>query len=235
MRQRLQKILAQAGCGSRRSCEKLIVEGRVCVNGRPVTKLGSTADVEKDDITLDGERIKTERKVYIAINKPSGYLCTSSDPWGRKKVNDLLGRVSQRVYTIGRLDRDAEGLVILTNDGGFAHRVAHPRAKVDKTYEVQIKGRLSQKAIKRLESGLWLDGKKTLPSKIAKVSQKRNGDRVIIKISEGRKRQLKRMFLVVGCQVKSLKRIAIGGLRLGNLPVGGYKFLKKVELERIFL
>jgi 23S rRNA pseudouridine2605 synthase len=233
MKQRLQKILARAGYGSRRACEELMREGRVCVNDETVLKPGRLADSGRDRITVDGNRVRPEKKVYIALNKPVGYLCTGSDPWGRKKVHDLLGRVPQRTFTIGRLDRDTEGLVLLTNDGSFAQMVAHPKGKVYKTYEVQIEGALSQKDRKRLECGIILDGRKTLPARVVKVSRSGRVGKVTIEIAEGRKRQLRRMFRAVGYPVKRLKRVGIGRLRLGSLPVGGYRFITREECKKV--
>ena len=234
MMQRLQKILAEAGYGSRRACEELIVQGRVCVNGMRVSDIGTRADASQDTITLDAERVRLEKKVYCALNKPRGYLCTNSDERGRRTIFDLLRRVPQRLYAVGRLDLDAEGLVVLTNDGDFTHRVAHPRGGVGKTYQVCIERPLSPKAREVLERGVFLDGRKTLPASVLKRERSGRGEMITIRIREGRKRQLKRMFLAVGCPVKRLRRIAIGELKLGALPVGGYRFLGEEELDKLF-
>jgi 23S rRNA pseudouridine2605 synthase len=234
MTQRLQKILAEAGYGSRRGCEEFIVQGRVCVNGKQVRDLGTRADELRDAITLDGERVKSEKKVYYVLNKPQGYLCTHSDERGRRTIYDLLRRVPQRLYTVGRLDVDAEGLLLLTNDGDFSHRVAHPRAHVGKTYRVCVERALSPKTRTALDRGIFLDGRKTLPSRVLKQERWGRGEIVTIRIVEGRKHQIKKMFLAVGCPVKRLKRIAIGELRLGALPVGRYRRLGMEELDRIF-
>ncbi len=234
MTQRLQKILAEAGYGSRRACEELIVQGRVCVNGKQVRDLGTRADVLRDAITLDGERVRSEKKVYYILNKPRGYLCTHSDERGRRTIYDLLSRVPQRLYTVGRLDSDAEGLLLLTNDGDFSHRVAHPRAHVGKTYRVYVERALSPRARAVLERGIFLDGKKTLPSRVLRLERRGSGEIVTIRIAEGRKHQIKRMFLAVGSPVKRLSRIAIGELKLGVLPVGRYRCLGSEELNRIF-
>ncbi|MCX6356542.1 MAG: pseudouridine synthase [Candidatus Aureabacteria bacterium] len=234
MNQRLQKILAEAGYGSRRACETFIREERVRVNGA-VAVLGSRADAHSDIITVDGEAVTVPDKIYLMLNKPCGYLCTSSDERGRRTVHDLLARIPLRLYTIGRLDRDAEGLLLLTNDGDFAQRIAHPRAKVGKTYELFIKGSLAEKSRKAIQRGIILDGRRTLPARITGVARHREGDQVTIEIREGRNRQLKRMFLAVGCPVKRLRRIAVGGLALGDLPVGRYRFLKSEELDTIFV
>jgi 23S rRNA pseudouridine2605 synthase len=234
MTQRLQKILAEAGYGSRRACEEFIVQGRVCVNGKRVRDLGTCADALRDKITLDGERVRSEKKVYYVLNKPRGYLCTRSDERGRRTIYDLLRRVPQRLYTVGRLDADAEGLLLLTNDGDFSHRVAHPRAHVGKTYRVCVERALTPQARTVLERGMFLDGRKTLPARVLKRERRGRGEIVTIRIMEGRKHQIKRMLLAVGCPVKQLKRIAIGELKLGALPVGRYRRLGREEVERIF-
>lgn len=234
MTQRLQKILAEAGFGSRRACEEFIVQGRVCVNGKQVRDLGARADALRDSIVLDGERVRSEKKVYYVLNKPRGYLCTHSDERGRRTIYDLLRRVPQRLYTVGRLDADAEGLLLLTNDGDFSHRIAHPRTHVGKTYRVCVERALSPKTRAVFERGIFLDGKKTLPSRILKQERWGRGEIVTIRITEGRKHQIKRMFLAVGCPVKQLMRIAIGELKLGDLPVGRYRCLGPEELNRIF-
>jgi len=234
MRQRLQRILAASGVASRRASEELIRQGRVSVNGVPVTKLGAGADPDMDTITVDGEKIKSEKKIYLMLNKPPGYLCTSSDELGRSTVHDLIPLLSQRLFTVGRLDRDAEGLLILTNDGDFALRAAHPRAKVGKRYRVYFEGRLTAKGKKGLEHGIVLDGKRTLPARVISARRLRGGGEAIVEIREGRKRQIKRMFLAIGCPVKRLKRISIGRLALGALPAGRYRFLTPRELDMIF-
>ncbi|MCX6355379.1 MAG: pseudouridine synthase [Candidatus Aureabacteria bacterium] len=234
MKQRLQKILAGAGVGSRRACEQLIREGRVRVNGITVTKLGSGADPAADTIIVDGERITTEKKIYLMLHKPPGYVCSRSDESDRPTVYDLLMPVSQRLFTIGRLDRDAEGLILLTNDGDFALRAAHPRGKVGKIYQVYFKGQLSSQGRKGLERGIVLDGKRTLPAKILSAKRFRDGGVMAIEIREGKKRQVKRMFLAVGCPVQRLRRVAIGNLTLGDLRPGKYRFLAQWELDKIF-
>lgn len=234
MEQRLQKILADAGIGSRRACEKLVVEGRVSVNRVAVTQLGARADAERDIIAVDGERVHPARKIYLMLNKPPGFLCTSRDERGRRTVHDLLKGVRARLYTVGRLDADAEGLLLLTNDGEFAQRVAHPGGTVGKTYQVDIRGALNPKGRKGLERGIVLDGRRTLPSAILREDTLKDGQRVVLRIREGRNRQIKRMFLAVGCPVKRLRRIAIGGLVLGGLPVGACRPLERSDMEKLF-
>lgn len=234
MEQRLQKILADAGMGSRRGCEKLIVEGRVTVNRVTVKALGAKADAERDAVAVDGERVRPARKVYLMLNKPPGFLCTSRDEKGRRTVHDLLKCAPGRIYTVGRLDADAEGLLLLTNDGEFAQKVAHPGGTIGKTYQVEIRGALPPKGRKGIERGIVLDGRRTLPAVILREDPLEDGQRVVLRIREGRNRQVKRMFLAVGCPVRRLRRIAIGGLVLGDLPRGAYRPLERSDMEKLF-
>ncbi|MDD5556811.1 MAG: pseudouridine synthase [bacterium] len=234
MRQRLQKILAAAGAGSRRSCEALIRAGRVRVNGLTVTALGSAADPAADVITLDGRRIGAEEKVYVVLNKPRGVLCTRRDPRRRPTVYGLLAEVPQRLFTVGRLDFDAEGLIVLTNDGAFAERVAHPRGEVWKTYILRTAAPLAAAARARIERGIPIDGRMTLPARVVEARAAAGGGTVTVRIREGRKRQLKRMFAAVGCPVLALRRTAIGGLRLGGLPPGSFRVVSREHLEKMF-
>jgi 23S rRNA pseudouridine2605 synthase len=206
----------------------------VSVNGTVVNTLGSQADLRKDYITVDGERIKPEKKCYFMLNKPRGVICSASDQWGRRLVGELVSDVPERLYTVGRLDRDAQGLVLLTNDGDFAQRVAHPRQKVQKTYELRVKGSLSARAKTRLEKGMRLDGRKTAPASVRITSTTQSETVLTIIITEGRKRQLKRMLMAVGHPVKRLRRVAIGRLALGSLPPGNYRKLRPKELDDIF-
>lgn len=232
--QRLQKILADAGLGSRRWCETLIVEGRVSVNRRVIRKLGAKADAERDVVAVDGERVHQGRKVYLMLNKPPGFICTSRDEKGRRTVYELLKGVRDRIYTVGRLDADAEGLLLLTNDGEFAQRVAHPGGTVGKTYQAELRGSMSPKGRRGIERGIVLEGRRTLPADILREDPVDGGTRVVLRIREGRNRQIKRMFLAVGCPVRRLRRIAIGGLVLGDLPRGAYRHLERRDIEKLF-
>lgn len=234
MKERLQKILAEAGIGSRRGCEALIAAGRVSVNGAAVKEMGVRADPETDRISVDGERVRPKRRVYLMLHKPAGYLCTRSDERGRRTVHDLLAGVREPVYTVGRLDADAEGLLLLTNDGAFAHRIMHPGGTIGKTYQVEVRGSLTRKGRRGLQCGIVLDGRRTLPAEILREEAIGDGARVLLRIREGRKRQVKRMLLSVGCPVRRLKRVAIGGLSLGGLPRGAYRRLTQRDMDRIF-
>jgi pseudouridine synthase len=233
--QRLQKILSQAGIASRRAAEKLIVEGRVSVNGKTVTELGSKAE-PGDDIRVDGRRVKSaERKRYILLNKPSGYITTRSDDKRRRTVLDLLRDVREYVYPVGRLDYETEGLLLLTNDGELAAQLTHPRHQVDRTYEARVAGMPDDAAIDRLRRGIPLDGKRTLPADVALLSKGRSekGGLLRITIREGRNRQVRRMCEAVGHPVQSLKRTRIGPLGDRALKPGEWRELTDAEVRKL--
>jgi 23S rRNA pseudouridine2605 synthase len=232
MEERLQKVLAEAGVGSRRTCEEYILAGRIHVNNEVVTELGTKVDPSRDVIRFDGELIKRERKFYFALNKPKGFICSSDDAFHHKKVIDIFTGIPARLYTVGRLDLNSEGLIFVTNDGDFANAVLHPREKITKTYLLQISSPLESGEIEKLEKGVWFDGAKSLPAKVHLPIQK-TGNRFQVKISifEGRKRQLRRMFEVLGHRVRKLKRTEIGCVSLGKLRPGEYRELKKREIQ----
>src|ERR1700704_4098143 len=213
--ERLQKILSQAGIASRRASEQLMLEGRVSVNGVTVLELGTKADASRDDIRVDGRRIKIpERHLYLLLNKPRGYVTTRSDPQRRPTVIDLLVGVREYVYPVGRLDYDTEGLLLLTNDGDLAARLTHPRHGVERTYEARVAGMPDDEALDRLRRGIPLDGRRTLPADASLLNRGRN-DRVgvlSITIREGRNRQVRRMCEAVGHPVRKLIRVGIGPL-----------------------
>ena len=231
---RLQKIISQAGLASRRAAEKLIAEGRVSVNGETVHEMGTKADPGRDDIRVDGRRVKAaERPRYILLYKPTGYVTTRSDPQRRPTVVDLLGGVREYVYPVGRLDYDTEGLLLLTNDGELAARLTHPRHGVERTYEARVAGMPDEAAVERLRRGIPLDGRRTLPAEVS-VLNKRRGDRdgiLSITIREGRNRQVRRMFEAVGHPVKKLARVGIGPLSDRGLKPGTWRELTAQELR----
>ncbi|MBR2284440.1 MAG: rRNA pseudouridine synthase [Ruminococcus sp.] len=231
---RLQKIISESGFCSRRKAEELIAQGRVRLNGRPV-HLGDKCS-RKDIITIDGERlyIETKRtKRYIMLNKPRGYVTTMSDELDRRCVTDLLDGVEERVYPVGRLDRNSEGLLLLTNDGEFANSIMHPSRHVTKTYRVTVRPDISDEQLVRLSEGVELDGKPTLPATVV-VKDKQEGRVVLlITIKEGRNRQIRRMCEAVGLEVARLRRISIGPLRLGMLKPGTWRDLTAEELRAL--
>jgi 23S rRNA pseudouridine2605 synthase len=231
---RLQKILSQAGVASRRAAEKLMVDGRVSVNGRTVLELGTKADPAHDDIRVDGRRIKAERPRYILLNKPRGYVTTRKDEKRRKTVLDLLAGVREYVYPVGRLDYDTEGLLLLTNDGELAAHLTHPRHGVERTYEAHVAGMPDERAIEKLRKGIPLDGRRTLPADVRLLNRDRDADGVVlITIREGRNRQVRRMCEAVGHPVGRLKRIKFGPIGDRRLPVGAWRDLSAEEVGKL--
>jgi 23S rRNA pseudouridine2605 synthase len=233
MLERLHKYLAHCGIASRRDCEVLIEEGRVEVNGEVVTRQGTKVDPANDQISVDGERVKMERPVYYLVNKPRGYLCTNDDQYGRPRVVDLV-REDRRIYTVGRLDEDSEGLILLTNDGTLANVLTHPRYQFDKTYKLLVRGAVSRDAIRKIEEGVWLSEGRTAPSQVRRVTKKGVNSVVTVTLWEGRNRELRRIFAKVGLRVQSLERTAIGPLRTEGLPRGAYRRLDSRELAFAF-
>jgi 23S rRNA pseudouridine2605 synthase len=232
MLERIQKIISAAGVTSRRAAEELIAEGRVRVNGQVVTELGAKADADKDHIKVDGKLINPHQpKTYIMLNKPAGFVTTMSDPEGRPTAQDLLKGVKVRVYPVGRLDYNTEGMLIMTNDGDFAHLVTHPKHELPKTYLAKLKGVLDEKQIEMIETGLFLDDGKTAPAKLRKIRKEEANSWVELTITEGRKRQVRRMFDRVGRSVIKLKRTKTGNLVLGDLPEGTFRYLTPIEVK----
>ena len=233
-KERIQKVIANAGITSRRKAEELIQEGRVMVDGRRVTKLGSTVDPEISILTVDGKRITPPvQKTYILLNKPRGYITSLDDPQERKTVIDLLATVKERVFPVGRLDYDAEGLLILTNDGELANRLLHPRFKVPRTYLVKVKGYPSHQTIKKLRAGVRLADGPTQPAHVTFLDKTNQNSWISITITEGRNNLIKRMFELVGHRVLKLKRVRFGSLTLGDLPTGEYRFLQPEEIVKM--
>ncbi len=234
MLERIQKIISAAGITSRRAAERLILDGRVRVNGQVVTELGTKADASKDHIKVDGKLINPKQPlVYVMLNKPAGYVTTMADPEGRPTVLNLLKGLKARVYPVGRLDYNTEGLLLLTNDGDFAHLITHPKHEFPKTYRAKVKGVLEDHQIEQLENGIYLDDGKTAPARLKKVSKEETNSWLEITIHEGRKRQVRRMFDRVGHSVIKLKRIKTGNLILGDLPDGAFRYLTPEEVKAL--
>ncbi len=239
--ERLQKILSQAGVASRRLSEELIVQGRVQVNGRTVTELGTKADPSVDEIKVDGRRISVERRArYILLYKPRGYITSRNDPEGRPTVMDLLRGVKEYVYPVGRLDYDSEGLLLLTNDGELAARLTHPRHEVDKVYHARVRGVPDDHALERLEKGVTIDGRRTAAAKARVLdppgrSGKGSSDQATIELAihEGRQRQVRKMFDAIGHPVVRLKRVRIGPIEDPEIPPGHWRDLTPPELQRL--
>lgn len=236
--QRLQKILSTAGVASRRLSEELIVQGRVSVNGKTVTELGTKADPSVDEIKVDGRRIKTEqRRRYLLLNKPRGYITSRSDPEGRPTVMDLMKAVKEYVYPVGRLDYDSEGLLILTNDGELAARLTHPRHEVEKVYEARVRGVPDERTLERLERGVTIDGRRTAPAKVraSEPFAKGSGEQTIVELSihEGRQRQVRKMFDAIGHPVVRLRRVRIGPVEDPDIPPGHWRELTPQEVAKL--
>jgi 23S rRNA pseudouridine2605 synthase len=230
---RLQKILAHAGVGSRRQCEDLITAGRVSIDGRAVRELGTRVDPGQQRICVDGQPIKTEHLVYWVVNKPRGYLCTNFDPAGRPRAIDLVPHVSQRVYTVGRLDEDSEGLLLLTNDGDLAFRLMHPRFGVEKTYLVQVAGSPSPEDMKQLLKGVWLSDGHVRARQVKRMKSQGDSTWLRIVLSEGKNREIRRMLARLEHKVLRLKRIAIGPVELGRLAAGKARKLSAPEIASL--
>jgi pseudouridine synthase len=227
---RLNRYLALCGLGSRRHCEELILAGRVEVNGRRVRQL-ATKVAETDEVTVDGRPVRpAEKPIYVMLNKPAGVVTTARDERQRKTVVDLVPE-RQRIFPVGRLDKDTEGLLLLTNDGELAYRLTHPRFEIDKVYRVRLDRSLKPADRRRLEQGVALDGRKTSPARLQQVDDV--GREWLVTIHEGRKRQIRRMFSVLGYRVVYLRREQLGPVCLGDLPVGAWRYLTAAEVSHL--
>jgi len=229
--ERLQKLIARAGICSRRAAEKLIAAGRVTVDGQIVRELGAKADPSQNKIRVDGKPLHFDtEKIYLLLNKPRGYVSTAHDDRGRKTVLDLLDENFRgRVYPVGRLDLNSEGLLILTNDGDLTNALIHPRYEVAKTYRARISGDVTEEKLDRLRAGIELDDGLTAPAEIYLLDK----DLVEVTIHEGRNRQVRRMFAAVGCDVKRLRRIRFAGLTLDGLKIGKFRALTSDEVSKL--
>ena len=230
--ERLQKVLSAAGIGSRRECETIIQTGRVEVDREFVTELGTRVDPEQQEIRVDGAVIKLSKRLYFALHKPQGVVSTSRDPLGRARVTDLVPN-NQRVYCVGRLDQSSEGLMLLTNDGQLAHRLTHPRFGVEKTYLARVAGRPEIAELAQLRKGIVLaEG----IAKVASIRIKRrysSSTDLEIVLNEGKNREIRRVLARVGYKVLRLRRIAIGSLRLGDMPTAAYRPLTRAEIKQL--
>src|SRR5262245_38510834 len=231
--ERLQKVMAHAGVGSRRHCEELILRGRVTVDGEKVRELGTRVDPEVQKIAVDGQPIRLEKHVYWLVNKPRGYLCTNFDPARRPLAVDLVPHVPQRVYTGGRLDEDSEGLLLLTNDGELANQLMHPRFGVEKTYIVQVAGRPSREDLQQLLKGVWLSDGHVRARHVKRLKSQGESTWLQIVLSEGKNREIRRMLARLGHKVMRLRRIAIGPVQLGRLASGKSRRLGADELAAL--
>jgi 23S rRNA pseudouridine2605 synthase len=230
---RLQKVLAAAGVASRRECEQLILDGRVEIDRKLVTELGTRVDPHKQEIRIDGEVLHQAKPVYYAVHKPEGVVCTSRDPAGRPRVVDMLPPEGPRVYCVGRLDMSSEGLILVTNDGELANGLTHPRHGVEKIYHVQVDGQLDEEGLKKLRKGVHLAEGFARVKHVRVKSKRKTGTLLEMVLDEGRNREIRRLFARIGHKVQRLTRIAVGPVRLGDLPSGAVRLLTKQEVTAL--
>ncbi len=233
MLERLHKLMAMAGVGSRRSCEALIAEGRVSVDGKVIIEMGHKVDPETAEVRLDGERLKLEGRAYYLLNKPQGVISTCADEFGRERVIDLIPGVEKRLYPVGRLDAQSTGLVLLTNDGDVALKLTHPRYEVEKTYEVRVKGLIGDADIARMKKGVWLSDGRARIEGCEIVKRRATVTDMIVSLHEGKNREIRRVMARLGHPVITLKRLSMGPLDLGELKEGEHRKLNGVEIEAL--
>ncbi len=230
---RLQKFLAEAGVASRRAGEQLILAGRVAVNGATVKALGAKVDPAHDQVSVDGRPVRAKRRLYVAINKPRGLVCSRKDENGRPTIYDLLPKEWGHLYSVGRLDFATEGLLFLTNDGEFSLRLTHPRYAVRKTYLATVQGRVDRAMLDRCTRGLWHQGQKLKAEKARLISAGRAHGVVELELAEGKYREVRRLFEAQGVTVERLQRVQIGRIKLGELPPGRWRVLTEAEINRL--
>ena len=231
--ERLQKVLAAAGVASRRECEQMILDGRVEVDRKVVTELGSRVDPNSQEVRVDGEVLSQPKLVYYAVNKPEGVVSTSSDPSGRPRVIDMLPPDAPRAYCVGRLDMSSEGLILVTNDGELANGLTHPSHGVEKTYVVQVAGQLNEEGLKKVRQGMHLAEGFAQAKHVRIKGRKKNGTLLEMVLDEGRNREIRRLFARLDHKVQRLTRIAVGPVRLGDLPSGAVRLLNKKEITAL--
>lgn len=233
--ERLQKLISRAGIASRREAEKIISEGRVTVDGKIISELGAKADPNLNEICVDGKILTFDtEKIYLLLNKPKNFLSTVKDDRSRRTVMDLVKEIPAKIYPVGRLDFDSEGLILLTNDGELTNALLHPKFKIEKTYRAKIFGNLTDEKIKKLRAGVELEDGLTAPAEVSVINLEKNSATVEITIHEGKNRQVRRMFAAVGCEVKSLKRIKFAGLTLQNVERGKFRRLTQDEVKKLY-
>jgi len=233
---RLQKALAAAGVASRHACEQLIKEGRVRVNGHPVERLPCFVRLKGDSVTVDGQtvRLREQKKVYVLLNKPSGVVCTQSDPSGRPRAADLVAHLARGVFPVGRLDMESTGLILLTNDGLLAQRIAHPRHGLAKTYVADVAGRVEAASMDRLKAGMHLDGRRTAGAAVKVLRRQRERTLLEIRLTEGRNREIRRLLARLGHKVRALRRVAIGPINDRGIKTGKCRLLTDDEVRKLY-
>jgi 23S rRNA pseudouridine2605 synthase len=230
---RLQKFLAEAGVASRRAGEQMIVAGRVTVNGQPVTELGTRVDADHDRVAVDGKPVRARRKLYVAVNKPPGLVCSRSDELSRATVYGLLPKEWGHLHTVGRLDFQSEGLLFLTNDGDFSLHLTHPRYQVRKKYVVTVEGRVAEGALKEFTQGVWHLGERLKAERVHVVSASQSHSLVEVELTQGKNREVRRLFESQRLTVKRLQRVQIGRIKLGELPLGKWRTLTEPEIKSL--
>jgi 23S rRNA pseudouridine2605 synthase len=232
---RLQRAIAQAGLASRRAAEEMIRQGRVIVNGHVVQELGTRVDLKHDTVLVDRKPLSAiSKKIYLLLYKPSNYVTTTRDPHGRKTVLDIIEKTPIRLFPVGRLDYDAEGLIVLTNDGDLAHRLQHPRFGVLKTYQVKVKGHPQEPALNALRTGVRLDEGRTAAAEVDVIRTLPQSSWLKMVLHQGWYRQIKRMCEAVGHRVLKIRRIGYGPLQIGQLTPGGYRHLTRAEIRQLY-
>lgn len=231
---RLQRYLAMAGAGSRRHCEEFILSGRVTVDGKVSAELGTRIDPESQLVRLDGERIRVRRRTYYLLNKPVGYLCTNRDPDGRPRVVDLFPRDRERLFTVGRLDENSQGLLLVTNDGELANRIAHPRFRVRKVYQVQVAGVPTREVVEQLTQGAYFAEGKFKAAEARLIKVRKQSALLEIVLTEGQNREIRRLLAKLGHKVQFLQRVALGPLELGALAPGHFRPLDSREVKALY-
>lgn len=230
---RLNKFLASCGIASRRKCDQLILQGQVSVNGKTINELGMQINEKKDKVFFEGRQIFLPSSfVYIKLNKPKGYACTTKDEKGRKTIYELIN-TNERLFSIGRLDYDTEGLILLTNDGEFANKVAHPKYSIEKEYRVTIEGEIKESELAVLRNGVVINGERMPKAKVEFISYDGKFSKISVSINEGLNRQVRRMFEAIGKDIKLLKRVRIGKVKLGGISRGEWKDLTTDELNSL--
>ncbi|MGV3774978.1 MAG: pseudouridine synthase [Verrucomicrobiales bacterium] len=230
---RLQKYLADAGIASRRASEQLILDGQVTVNGKVVRELGAKVDPAKDSVSFEGKVIKPKKKLYLAINKPPGYICSRNDPGNRRTLNELLPNEWANLFSVGRLDYQSEGLIFYTNDGDFSLKLTHPRYGIEKKYMVVVKGEVTQEITRSLIKGIFNEGE-VLKAQKVRILQVGGGVSILeIILKQGKNREIRRMFESLGMDVERLQRVQIGKIKLGQLPKGKWRTLTEAEIKSL--
>ena len=230
---RLQKYLAEAGVASRRACEQIILAGRVEVNGQPVRELGTKVDPARDEVTVDGQPAKTKRKLYLALNKPRGYICTRAEGVKGRRLDDLLPAEWKHLFPVGRLDVDSQGLIFLTNDGDFCLRLTHPRYGVSKIYRAEIEGRVEPAMLHRMKQGVEHEGETLRAERATLLAGNGTASLVELILTEGKNREVRRLFESQGLRVTRLERTQIGPIKLAQLPVGRWRTLTEPEIKSL--